>query len=179
MNEIWNAKREQLEKSVVEVMLDLFEHSGGAGAIKLSIPNTSPQVFIVAGDNSRIRSLMALDEAACPNCLGGWTCEKHPGVPWPHGDCAGPGTPCRNDKCINHWRFIAGEAEGQLAALQSSLDEANGKVMEWEFRAAHSECRYQSHSNIWFCKGSTEPDRHSWRRERWTQEAKAVRENKP
>lgn len=23
----------------------------------------------------------------------GWMCEQHPGVEWPHGDCAGPGVP--------------------------------------------------------------------------------------
>lgn len=23
----------------------------------------------------------------------GWTCEKHPGLEWPHDDCAGPGMP--------------------------------------------------------------------------------------
>lgn len=23
----------------------------------------------------------------------GWMCEQHPGVQWPHGDCAGPGVP--------------------------------------------------------------------------------------
>ena len=22
---------------------------------------------------------------------GGWACEQHPGLEWPHGDCAGPG----------------------------------------------------------------------------------------
>lgn len=37
----------------------------------------------------------------CPHCEDGWTCEKHPGFPWPHPDendqrglCAGPGMPC-------------------------------------------------------------------------------------
>jgi hypothetical protein len=24
---------------------------------------------------------------------GGWVCEKHPHLPWPHGDCGGPGMP--------------------------------------------------------------------------------------
>ena len=28
-------------------------------------------------------------------CAGGWICEAHPDRPWPHGDCAGPGMPCR------------------------------------------------------------------------------------
>lgn len=39
----------------------------------------------------------------CPNCNDGWTCEAHPGFPWPHpmeedpeGECAGPGMPCAN-----------------------------------------------------------------------------------
>ena len=39
----------------------------------------------------------------CPECLEGWTCEKHPGFKWPHldenesdGQCPGPGMPCRN-----------------------------------------------------------------------------------
>lgn len=38
---------------------------------------------------------------SCVQCHEGWTCEKHPGFPWPHpdeddpeGECAGPGEPC-------------------------------------------------------------------------------------
>jgi hypothetical protein len=31
----------------------------------------------------------------CPGCRGErWTCEQHPGEPWPHAFCAGPGEPC-------------------------------------------------------------------------------------
>jgi hypothetical protein len=29
----------------------------------------------------------------------GWICEAHPALPWPHDDCAGPGTQCRNPDC--------------------------------------------------------------------------------
>lgn len=25
--------------------------------------------------------------------LGGWVCEQHPHLEWPHDDCAGPGMP--------------------------------------------------------------------------------------
>jgi len=32
---------------------------------------------------------------ACHRCVGErWICEAHPQLPWPHGDCAGPGEPC-------------------------------------------------------------------------------------
>lgn len=27
---------------------------------------------------------------------GGWRCEEHPDLPWPHDDCAGPGMPARD-----------------------------------------------------------------------------------
>jgi hypothetical protein len=31
----------------------------------------------------------------CPHCQGErWICEEHPALPWPHGECAGPGVPC-------------------------------------------------------------------------------------
>lgn len=42
------------------------------------------------------------DTNDCAQCLQGWTCEKHPGTPWPHNDCAGPGMPCQNRAC--YWR---------------------------------------------------------------------------
>jgi hypothetical protein len=32
-------------------------------------------------------------------CAFGWVCDIHPGEPWPHGDCPGPGVPCRADGC--------------------------------------------------------------------------------
>ena len=28
-------------------------------------------------------------------CVEGWVCEAHPDLGWPHGDCPGPGMPCR------------------------------------------------------------------------------------
>lgn len=27
---------------------------------------------------------------------GGWVCEQHPDLPWPHDQCAGPGMPARD-----------------------------------------------------------------------------------
>jgi hypothetical protein len=33
------------------------------------------------------------------HCAEGWICEAHPDRPWPHDDCAGPGTPCDNSAC--------------------------------------------------------------------------------
>jgi hypothetical protein len=33
------------------------------------------------------------------HCAEGWTCEKHPDQPWPHGDCPGPGEQCHNPAC--------------------------------------------------------------------------------
>ena len=43
------------------------------------------------------------EQFGCPNCYEGWTCEAHPGMPWPHPEeanpeteCAGPGMPCAN-----------------------------------------------------------------------------------
>jgi hypothetical protein len=29
----------------------------------------------------------------------GWICEEHPEQPFPHADCSGPDTQCRNPKC--------------------------------------------------------------------------------
>jgi hypothetical protein len=29
--------------------------------------------------------------------LGGWVCEEHPHLPWPHDDCPGPGMPKEED----------------------------------------------------------------------------------
>jgi len=56
-DEIWNKKREMLENELKDDALDLFSHMGGAGACKIPIPNTSPQVFIVVGDERAIKSL--------------------------------------------------------------------------------------------------------------------------
>ncbi len=43
------------------------------------------------------------EQYGCPSCLSGWTCESHPGTPWPHPEeqnpeleCIGPGMPCAN-----------------------------------------------------------------------------------
>lgn len=33
------------------------------------------------------------------HCLEGWICEEHTELPWPHQDCAGPGTRCSNPEC--------------------------------------------------------------------------------
>lgn len=32
-------------------------------------------------------------------CERGWICEEHPELPWPHGDCPGPGMPCAMPDC--------------------------------------------------------------------------------
>ena len=39
---------------------------------------------------------------SCDGCDEGWTCEAHPGTPWPHDDCAGPGMPCL-EGCLDGW----------------------------------------------------------------------------
>lgn len=37
-----------------------------------------------------------MTESACQLCKGdGWVCEQHPGLPFSHDDCPGPGDPCR------------------------------------------------------------------------------------
>ena len=56
-DEIWNKKREMLEGQLRDDALDLFAHMGSAGALKMLIPNTKPQVFIVVGDERAIKSL--------------------------------------------------------------------------------------------------------------------------
>ena len=66
MNEIWDAKRKHLEKAVIEAVLNLFQHSGGAGAFKLPILGTSPQVFIIAGDEKAINSLTPNEQLFSP-----------------------------------------------------------------------------------------------------------------
>jgi hypothetical protein len=50
----------------------------------------------------RVGRLPTIDEALgpidveCLVCQGeGWECEAHPGRPFPHEECAGPGLPCR------------------------------------------------------------------------------------
>jgi hypothetical protein len=57
-NEIWNKKMELLENELKDDALDLFAHMGSAGACKIAIPNTNPQVFIVVGDDRAIKSLI-------------------------------------------------------------------------------------------------------------------------
>ena len=57
-DEIWNKNRERLENELVDDALNLFSHMGRAGACKIPIPNTSPQVFIVVGDDRAIKSLI-------------------------------------------------------------------------------------------------------------------------
>ncbi len=54
MNDIWNARRIRLEKAVIDAALDLFKHTGSV-AFKVSIPNTRPEVFIIAGDQGTLQ----------------------------------------------------------------------------------------------------------------------------
>jgi len=56
-DEIWNKNRERLENELKDDALNLFSHMGGAGACKIPIPGTNPQVFIVIGDDRAIKSL--------------------------------------------------------------------------------------------------------------------------
>jgi hypothetical protein len=36
---------------------------------------------------------------ACVRCNAGWICEAHPDQPFPHDECAGPGTQCQSPDC--------------------------------------------------------------------------------
>jgi hypothetical protein len=68
-NEIWEARRKRLEDQAIAVMLDLFQHLG-CSAMALAIPDTTPRVYIVAGDGSYIiaeAKRIALDEAVSSN----------------------------------------------------------------------------------------------------------------
>jgi hypothetical protein len=58
MNEIWNKRREKLEEELTQSALNLFDHMGDAGACKISIPGTSPEVFIVVADDKALKSLI-------------------------------------------------------------------------------------------------------------------------
>ena len=59
MNDIWNKKREVLEEQLKTSTLALFSHMGSSGACKIDpIPNTTPQVFIIAGDARAIKSML-------------------------------------------------------------------------------------------------------------------------
>ena len=50
-------------------------------------------------DQSRMASTLAIgwewyhEHQATLIARNGWMCEQHPGRPWPHDDCAGPGMP--------------------------------------------------------------------------------------
>ncbi len=59
MNEIWDVRRQILEEAVIVAVLNLFEHMDAAGAFKLSIKNTEPQVLIVAGDRDALLNLLS------------------------------------------------------------------------------------------------------------------------
>jgi hypothetical protein len=37
---------------------------------------------------------MSKPALTCGKRNGGWICERHPDLPWPHEACAGPGIPC-------------------------------------------------------------------------------------
>ena len=57
-DEIWHRNMERLENELKDDALNLFAHMGSAGACKIPIPNTEPQVFIVVGDERGIKSLI-------------------------------------------------------------------------------------------------------------------------
>jgi hypothetical protein len=45
----------------------------------------------------------------------GWICETHPDQPWPHDDCIGPGTLCRNPECAVG-RVVRAELDARRAS---------------------------------------------------------------
>ena len=55
--------------------------------------------------------------------------------------------------------------------LANQLDEANGKVMEAEFKAQH-----KVWNPLYGCLAEREDTAHSWTREQWTAEARKVKE---
>ena len=58
MCELWNKRTEKLQEELTESALNLFDHMGTAGACKIAIPGTSPEVFIVVGDTKAFKSLI-------------------------------------------------------------------------------------------------------------------------
>jgi hypothetical protein len=48
----------------------------------------------------KIAELVALRRADCPKCDGGFICEQHPALSWPHDECPGPGMPCDAPGCV-------------------------------------------------------------------------------
>lgn len=52
---IWDKRREGLEERLKLAALDLFHHMGTAGACKIPVPGTNPELFIVVGDNEDIK----------------------------------------------------------------------------------------------------------------------------
>ncbi len=55
-NEIFAARRAQLEAALQKAALDLTGHTGSAGCL-IPIPNTSPPLYIVVGDKHQLGRL--------------------------------------------------------------------------------------------------------------------------
>ena len=71
MNESWNARLEKLEAAVIKAALDLFEHMGSAGAFKLPIKATNPEIFVVAGSEKAVLNLVDSGiPVICSGCGG-------------------------------------------------------------------------------------------------------------
>lgn len=57
MTDIWDARRKQLERALIDAALGLTQHTG-ADALVVPVPNTSPPVYIAVGEPGQISSLL-------------------------------------------------------------------------------------------------------------------------
>ena len=53
INELWEVKRNKLEKQLIKTALDLFEHTG-SNSFLIPVKNTTPKLFIAAGENANM-----------------------------------------------------------------------------------------------------------------------------
>jgi hypothetical protein len=68
--DLWDERRRVLEKAAIDAALNLCEHMGLAGAFKLPIKGTSPEVCLACGSEDSIRSLLTEPDAKHEPPLG-------------------------------------------------------------------------------------------------------------
>lgn len=61
MNEIWEARREQLVEALKQAALDLSAHTGSA-ALMVEVSGTTPKTFVALGTQATISQLLPLAE---------------------------------------------------------------------------------------------------------------------
>ena len=97
----WNDSKGELERYSQLIMLRVCSPEEQAGP-EAGICPSCKRKTLHQHTNDCMAGCRGEGTKQCSQCKQGWTCEKHPGTPWPHDECAGPGMPCQNREC--HWR---------------------------------------------------------------------------